>query len=69
MVGFDVVEKNLAALREGYVQLLIAQHSDSQAASAISAMTDWLLIGKPLVRKDNYTQMDILNRYNCDYYL
>ena len=69
VVGFDVMERNLAALRDGYVQLLIAQHSDSQAASAISAMTDWLLLGKPLARKDNYTQMDILNRYNCDYYL
>lgn len=69
VVGFDVLEKNLAALRDGHVQLLIAQHSDSQAAAAISSMTEWLLIGKPLARKDNYTQMDILNRYNCDYYL
>ena len=69
VVGFDVLDRNLAAVREGFVQILIAQHSDIQAASAIAAMTDWLLLGKPLARKDNYTQMDILNRYNCDYYL
>lgn len=69
VVGFDVLEKNLEAMREGYVQVLIAQHSDLQAESAITAMADWLLIGKPLPKKDNYTQMDILNRYNCDYYL
>lgn len=69
VVGFDVMERNLAAVRDGYVQLLIAQHSDNQVAAAINAMTEWLLISRPLSRKDNYTQMDILNRFNCDYYL
>ena len=69
VVGFDGMESNIRAMREGYVQVLIAQHSDLQAESAISAMADWLLIGKPMARRDNYTQMDILNRYNCDYYL
>lgn len=68
-MGFDVLEKNMEALRDGFVQVLIAQHSDLQAEAAVTAMADWLLIGKPLARKDNYTQMDILNRYNCDYYL
>lgn len=69
VVGFDVLEKNLAALRENIVQLLIAQHSDSQTALAVSSLADWLVLGKPLPKKDNYTQMDILCRYNCDYYL
>ena len=69
VVGFDVLDKNLSALRDGFVQVLIAQHSDLQAESAITAMADWLLIGRPVARKDNYTQMDILNRLNCDYYL
>ena len=69
VVGFDVLEKNMQAMREGYVQMLIAQHSDLQAEAAISAMADRLLIGKPVARRDNYTQMDIINRYNCDYYL
>ena len=69
VVGFDVLEKNMQAMREGYVQMLIAQHCDLQAEAAISAMADRLLIGKPVARRDNYTQMDIINRYNCDYYL
>lgn len=69
VVGFDVLEKNLAALRENIVQLLIAQHSDSQTALAVSSLADWLVLGKTLPKKDNYTQMDILCRYNCDYYL
>lgn len=68
VVGFDVLERNMNALRDGYVQALIAQHTDLQTVAAVQAMTDWLILGKPVVRKDNYTQMDILNRYNCDYY-
>ena len=69
VVGFDVLEKNVSALKDGYVQALIAQHSDRQAASAITAITDYLILHSGPQKKDNYTQMDILNKYNCDYYL
>ena len=69
VVGFDVLEKNLNALRDGSVQLLIAQHTDSQTVAAVNALVDYILLGKPVAKKDNFTQMDILNRYNCEYYL
>ena len=69
VVGFDVLDRNLSALRDGYVQALIAQHSDRQAASAITAITDYLILHTVPQKKDNYTQMDILNKYNCDYYI
>ena len=69
VVGFDVLEKNLISLRDSSIQLLIAQHTDSQTVAAVNALVDHILLGKPVARKDNYTQMDILNRYNCDYYL
>ena len=69
VVGFDVLEKNMKALREGSVQLLIAQHTDSQTVAAVNALVDYILLGKPVAKKDNFTQMDILNRYNCEYYL
>lgn len=69
VVGFDVLEKNLAAMRAGFVDVLIAQHTDRQTVQAISAMADYLMLGKPIAQKDNYNQMDILNRINCDYYM
>lgn len=69
IVGFDVLEKNLSALKAGYVQLLIAQHTDSQTVAAVNALVDHILLNHPVAKKDNYTQMDILNVYNCDYYL
>lgn len=68
-VGFDCLEKNLDALRKGTVQALIAQHTDRQAVDAVNAMTDYLLMGKAVAKRDNFIQMDILNRFNCDFYL
>lgn len=51
------------------VQVLIAQHSDRQAASAVLSITDKFVFGKDVAKKDNFTQMDILNKINCDYYM
>lgn len=69
VIGFDALERNLDALRDGIVQVLIAQHSDRQAEAAVNALVDVLILGTHVQKKDNFTQMDILNRYNCDYYL
>lgn len=69
VIGFDVLDRNLAFLRSGQVQVLIAQHTDTQTVAAVNALVDYLLMGKKPFKKDNYTQMDILNRYNCDYYM
>lgn len=69
VVGFDVLEKNVAALKDGFVSILIAQHTDRQAESAISAILDIIVFQKQAAVKDNYVQIDILNKYNCDYYI
>lgn len=69
IVGFDFLEKNVEALKEGIVQAIVAQHSDRQAASAVMSLVDKLIIGTDPNRRDNFTQLDILNRYNCDYYM
>lgn len=69
VVGFDALDRNITALKDGFVHALIAQHSDIQAANAVNALVDYLVLGIVLSPKDNYTQMDILNKYNCDYYM
>ncbi|MGM9747427.1 MAG: substrate-binding domain-containing protein [Candidatus Cryptobacteroides sp.] len=68
MVGFDVLEKNIQGLRDGYVNILIAQHADRWTYDAIKATADHILGLKSVEVKDNYTPMDILSKYNCDYY-
>ena len=69
VVGFDVIEKNVAGLKDGTVNVLIAQHSDLQASAAVLSLVDKYIHGKEVSRKDNFTSMDILNVYNCDYYM
>ena len=69
VVGFDFLERNVAAMKDDLVQVLIAQHSDRQAASAVLSITDKFVLGKDVAKKDNFTQMDILNKINCDYYM
>ena len=69
VIGFDMLEKNMDHLRAGTVHSLIAQHTDRQAVDAVSTLADHILLGTPVARKDNFTQMDILTKYNCDYYI
>ncbi len=69
VIGYDVLEKNLTALREGYVQVLIAQHTDRQIRSAINAIVEEVILLRPVPRRDNFMPMDLLTKYNCDYYL
>ncbi|MBR5699525.1 MAG: LacI family DNA-binding transcriptional regulator [Bacteroidales bacterium] len=68
VVGFDNLASNLAALQRGTVNLLIAQHIDEQASMAIQALVDLVVFKKVPARRDNYMHMDILTRYNVEYY-
>lgn len=69
VVGYDMLPANIRALKEGTVKFIIAQHSDRQAASAVKTLAEHLAFRRPIARRDNYSQMDILNRNNCDYYI
>ena len=68
VVGFDNLAANIAALRRGTVSALIAQHPDEQVRLAIDALADTLLLKKAPARRDNFMHMDILTRYNVEYY-
>lgn len=68
LIGFDVLPSNLQAVKEGYIRYLIGQHCDTQAATAVRTIVDHLLKQDTGQRRDNFTQMDILCKYNCDYY-
>lgn len=68
VIGYDVLEKNMTALKDGYVKYLIAQHSDRDAQEAVTALTDFLVLGKRPDRADNFSSIDLLSRYNCRFY-
>ena len=69
VLGYDMVEKNLKALKDGSVSWLIAQHSDIQAGNALRTLAEYLSLKRTIQKRDNYSQMDILNKFNCDYYV
>ncbi len=68
VVGFDNLTANMNALARGTVSALIAQHPDEQVAMAIQALFDYIVLGKKPMRRDNFMHMDILTRYNIEYY-
>ncbi|MBR3562885.1 MAG: LacI family DNA-binding transcriptional regulator [Bacteroidales bacterium] len=68
VVGFDNLAANIKALKDGLVTCLIAQRPGDQAHRAISALTDLLVFGREPSGRDNFMPMDVLTRYNAEYY-
>lgn len=67
IVGYDVIEKNAIALREGVISALIAQRPQLQGYEGIKSLCEYLILKKaPL--KENYMPIDILIKENVDYY-
>ena len=68
VIGFDNIPANINALKRGSVTMLITQHPDEQVRSAIKALSDVIVLKKDPPKKDNYMHMDVLTRFNCEYY-
>ncbi|MCR5549217.1 MAG: substrate-binding domain-containing protein [Bacteroidales bacterium] len=68
VIGFDNLEKNIALLQEGLINILITQRTENQSRYAVISLADRLLIGRLPARRDNYMHMDILTRYNQENY-
>ena len=68
VVGFDNLPENIAALRRGVVTSLIGQRPDVQVTRAIEALAEAIVLQKLPPQKDAFMHMDILTRYNVDYY-
>ncbi len=68
VIGFDNLALNKAALKRGTVSMLIAQRPEEQVAMAVQALADKILFKKDPVHRDHYMPMDILTRFNVDYY-
>lgn len=64
VIGYDDLERNVAALRMGAVTILIRQDIVAYTAHAVSALVDYTLMHKAPQVKDDYVHMDILTRFN-----
>jgi LacI family transcriptional regulator len=68
VVGFDNLKANMEALRDGTVSVLICQRPEEQVRLAIEALAEHAILGKLPARKDHFMHMDILTRFNVEYY-
>lgn len=67
LIGYDVIESNLAHLNNGYITHLIAQRPEVQGFNCIRALFRHLIL-KEKVEQINYMPIDILIKENIKYY-
>lgn len=67
LIGYDLLERNVACLKEGTVSFLIAQQPELQGFNSIRTLCDHLIFKKE-VTCTNYMPIDLLTKENIDYY-
>ncbi len=65
-VGFDDLEKNLQALRDGHVDFLVTHHIADIARECLRLFAESLSLGVPPRKRNHYVHLDILHRLNLD---
>ena len=53
----------------GTISVLVAERTDKEAFKAVKSLIDFLVLRQRPPRRDNYSSIDILTRYNVDFYL
>lgn len=68
LIGYDLLERNVACLKQGSISFLIAQQPEAQGFSGIKALCDFLIFKKEITPV-NYMPIDLLSTENIDFYL
>jgi len=67
IIGYDLIPQNIALLREGKIDFLICQKPELQGFRAIHLLFD-SLVKKEIIKKENYTSIDLITKENIDFY-
>lgn len=68
LIGFDHLPRNVGALENGTVKFLITQHTENILSLCAQTVINHLIYHVPPVQRDTFLPMDILTRYNADFY-
>jgi LacI family transcriptional regulator len=68
LIGYDLLDENVAHLQENTIDFLISQKPFEQGLRSFMALFDALVLKKP-VNKYQYLPIDIITRENIDYYI
>ena len=69
LLGFDPLARNVAFLKEGYIQWIIAQKCETQAYRGVMTLCNHFIFKTDPTSTDNYMSMDILSAENVNYYV
>lgn len=67
IMGYDMVPKNEACIRQGSISFLIAQHAYQQGYASVDALFNAIVL-KREVHPVNYMPIEILSKENVDFY-
>ena len=67
IMGYDMVPKNEACIRQGSISFLIAQHAYQQGYASVDALFNAIVL-KREVNPVNYMPIEILTKENVDFY-
>lgn len=68
LIGFDHLPRNVEALKDGSVKFLITQHTENILSLCAQTVIDHLIYHTQPAQRDMFVPMDILTRYNVDFY-
>lgn len=67
LIGYDLIEENVAYLKKGVINFLINQKPQYQAYLGIKLLYEYLVLKRP-IEKSYFMPLDILMKTNIDYY-
>lgn len=67
IMGYDMVPKNAACIRQGSISFLIAQHAFMQGFHCVDALFKHIVL-KQDVKPVNYMPIELLSKENVDFY-
>lgn len=68
VMGYDMLDSNIAFLKEGTIRFLIAQHPWQQGYGCVDALFQHIVLKKE-IKRDNFMPIELLTAENCDFYL
>lgn len=67
LIGYDAIERNKKALKDGSLKYLISQRSIQQGYESIKSLSNYLIFGYK-IKKENLMPIDILIKENISFY-
>ncbi len=67
LIGYDLLDRNVACVKQGSVSFLIAQQPEVQGFNSVKTLCDYLIFKKE-VNCINYMPIDLLTVETIDYY-